>query len=162
LGRSPQSDFCLDEYQKRRLKPVAWLLLDGDTQMRFYFDIRDKLAIRDEVGRDLTTASEAVRGPCVQIAFPPRIPIDRDQKEGRFRMHNIYRSRGDTGGHVKDVHNAEIRIEATADQFDRSARVEALRWRATRSVAPYAGRNRPGRTLRVVSRPILTFRVIGK
>jgi hypothetical protein len=38
-----QSDFGLDEYQKRRLKPVAWLLRDEDTQMRFYFDIRDNL-----------------------------------------------------------------------------------------------------------------------
>ncbi|THD64542.1 MAG: hypothetical protein E7813_16475 [Bradyrhizobium sp.] len=28
--------------------------------MRFYFDIRDKLAIRDEVGRELESASEAV------------------------------------------------------------------------------------------------------
>ena len=28
--------------------------------MRFYFDIRDKLAIRDEVGRDLRSVSEAV------------------------------------------------------------------------------------------------------
>ncbi len=28
--------------------------------MRFYFDIRDKLAIRDEVGRDLETVSEAI------------------------------------------------------------------------------------------------------
>jgi hypothetical protein len=29
-------------------------------QMRFYFDIRDKLAIRDEVGRELETASDAI------------------------------------------------------------------------------------------------------
>ena len=28
--------------------------------MRFYFDIRDRLAIRDEVGRDLKLVSEAV------------------------------------------------------------------------------------------------------
>lgn len=28
--------------------------------MRFYFDVRDKLAIRDEVGRDLATVSEAI------------------------------------------------------------------------------------------------------
>ena len=28
--------------------------------MRFYFDIRDKLAIRDEVGRDLNSVSEAI------------------------------------------------------------------------------------------------------
>jgi hypothetical protein len=28
--------------------------------MRFYFDLRDKLAIRDEVGRDLKSVSEAV------------------------------------------------------------------------------------------------------
>ena len=28
--------------------------------MRFYFDTRDKLAIRDEVGRDLGSVSEAV------------------------------------------------------------------------------------------------------
>ena len=28
--------------------------------MRFYFDIRDKLAIRDEVGRDLKTVSDAI------------------------------------------------------------------------------------------------------
>lgn len=62
-------------------------------------------------------------------------------------------------GHVKDVHNAEIRIEAAADPFDRSARVEALRWRATRSLASYAGRDCLGRTLRVVSRSILTFRI---
>jgi hypothetical protein len=29
-------------------------------QMRFYFDIRDQLAIRDEIGRDLETVSEAI------------------------------------------------------------------------------------------------------
>lgn len=28
--------------------------------MRFYFDTRDRLAIRDEVGRDLGSVSEAV------------------------------------------------------------------------------------------------------
>ncbi len=28
--------------------------------MRFYFDTRDRLAIRDEVGRDLESVSEAV------------------------------------------------------------------------------------------------------
>ena len=28
--------------------------------MRFYFDIRDRLAIRDEIGRDFKMASEAV------------------------------------------------------------------------------------------------------
>ena len=28
--------------------------------MRFYFDIRDRLAIRDEIGRDLGSISEAV------------------------------------------------------------------------------------------------------
>ena len=28
--------------------------------MRFYFDIRDKLAIRDEVGRDMESVSDAV------------------------------------------------------------------------------------------------------
>ncbi len=28
--------------------------------MRFYFDVRDRLAIRDEVGRDFELASEAV------------------------------------------------------------------------------------------------------
>lgn len=28
--------------------------------MRFYFDVRDKFVIHDEVGRDLTTISEAV------------------------------------------------------------------------------------------------------
>jgi hypothetical protein len=28
--------------------------------MRFYFDIRDRFAIRDELGRDFTLASEAV------------------------------------------------------------------------------------------------------
>ena len=28
--------------------------------MRFYFDIRDRLAIRDEVGRDFKLASEAI------------------------------------------------------------------------------------------------------
>jgi hypothetical protein len=28
--------------------------------MRFYFEIRDKLVIRDEVGRDLRSVSEAV------------------------------------------------------------------------------------------------------
>jgi hypothetical protein len=32
----------------------------GDFPMRFYFDISDKLAIRDEVGRDFKLASEAV------------------------------------------------------------------------------------------------------
>jgi hypothetical protein len=28
--------------------------------MRFYFDLRDRLAIRDEIGRDLRSVSEAV------------------------------------------------------------------------------------------------------
>jgi hypothetical protein len=28
--------------------------------MRFYFDVRDKLPIRDAVGRDLETVSEAI------------------------------------------------------------------------------------------------------
>jgi hypothetical protein len=28
--------------------------------MRFYFDIRDRLAISDEVGRDMRSAAEAV------------------------------------------------------------------------------------------------------
>ena len=28
--------------------------------MRFYFDLRDRVAIRDEVGRDLKSVSEAI------------------------------------------------------------------------------------------------------
>ena len=62
-------------------------------------------------------------------------------------------------GHVKVAHNAKIRTQNAADQSDRSARVEARRRRATRSVAPDAGRDRLGRTLPVVARSILTFTV---
>ena len=104
-------------------------------------------------------AEDRARGPRVGIAFPPRFPLDRDQEEGRFRMHNACGSRTARAGHVKVAHHAEIRNQVSADQFDRSARVEALGWRATRSGSPNAGRDRPGRTLPVVSRSILTFSV---
>jgi hypothetical protein len=52
--------------------------------MRFYFDIRDKLAIRDEVGRDLDSVSEAVVYAkylaadlrCLEPVARPRLSIE--------------------------------------------------------------------------------------
>jgi hypothetical protein len=51
--------------------------------MRFYFDIRDKLAIRDQVGRDLKTVSDAIvyarylaaDFPCLEPDAMPRLSI---------------------------------------------------------------------------------------
>jgi hypothetical protein len=50
----------LDEYQDQGSEPDIGLLKSRRLQMRFYFEIRDRLVIRDEVGRDLKSVSEAV------------------------------------------------------------------------------------------------------
>jgi hypothetical protein len=62
--------------------------------MRFYFDIRDKLAIRDEVGRDLETASDAIVYAkylaadfrCLEAEARPRLAIQVNG-EGNERIH---------------------------------------------------------------------------
>lgn len=49
----------VDEYQNDDRKlPYSWW--DKERPMRFYFEISDRLPIRDEVGRDFKLASEAV------------------------------------------------------------------------------------------------------
>ena len=66
----------------------------GRCQMRFYFDIRDKLAILDEVGRDLKTVSDAVVHAkylaadlrCLEPDARPRLSIEVIG-EGRRRIH---------------------------------------------------------------------------
>jgi hypothetical protein len=63
-------------------------------QMRFYFDIRDKLAIRDEVGRDLESVSEAVVYAkylaadlrCLEPVARPRLSIEV-MSESNQRIH---------------------------------------------------------------------------
>jgi hypothetical protein len=63
-------------------------------RMRFYFDISDKLAIRDEVGRDLRSASDAVVYAkylaadlrCLEPAARPRLSI-QVIGEGSKRIH---------------------------------------------------------------------------
>ncbi|WP_213736962.1 hypothetical protein [Bradyrhizobium sp. dw_411] len=62
--------------------------------MRFYFDIRDRLAIRDEVGRDLKTVSDAILYAkylaadlrCLEPAARPRLSI-AVIGEGNRRIH---------------------------------------------------------------------------
>ena len=62
--------------------------------MRFYFDIRDKLAILDEVGRDLRSISEAVVYAkylaadlrCLESDIRPRLSI-QVIGEGRQQVH---------------------------------------------------------------------------
>jgi hypothetical protein len=62
--------------------------------MRIYFDIRDKLAIHDEVGRDLATVPEAIvhaRYPaadlrCLESDARPRLSI-QVIGEGNKRVH---------------------------------------------------------------------------
>jgi hypothetical protein len=60
--------------------------------MRFYFDIRDKLAIHDEVGRDLRSVSDAVAKymaadlRCLEPAARPRLSI-QVIGEGRRQIH---------------------------------------------------------------------------
>jgi hypothetical protein len=62
--------------------------------MRFYFDIRDRLAIHDEVGRDLRSASEAVVYAkylaadfrCLESDIRPRLTI-QVIGEGRRQIH---------------------------------------------------------------------------
>jgi hypothetical protein len=62
--------------------------------MRFYFDIRDKLAILDEVGRDLESVSEAVVYAkylaadlrCLEPDIRPRLAI-QVIGEGYRRIH---------------------------------------------------------------------------
>jgi hypothetical protein len=62
--------------------------------MRFYFDIRDKLAIHDEVGRDLATVSEAIVYArylaadlrCLESDARPRLSI-QVIGEGNKRVH---------------------------------------------------------------------------
>jgi hypothetical protein len=63
-------------------------------QMRFYFDIRDKFAIRDEVGRDLESVSKAVVYAkylaadlrCLEPVARPRLSIEVIS-EGNQRIH---------------------------------------------------------------------------
>jgi hypothetical protein len=62
--------------------------------MRFYFDIRDKLAIRDEVGRDLKAVSDAIVYAkylaadfrCLVPDTRPRLSI-QVMDEGNQRIH---------------------------------------------------------------------------
>src|SRR5258708_13025897 len=62
--------------------------------MRFYFDIRDRLAILDEVGRDFKLASEAVVYAkylaadlrCLEPYIWPQLSIQA-VPEGRQRLH---------------------------------------------------------------------------
>jgi hypothetical protein len=62
--------------------------------MRFYFDIRDKFAIRDEVGRDLESVSKAVVYAkylaadlrCLEPVAMPRLSIEV-MSEGNQRIH---------------------------------------------------------------------------
>ena len=62
--------------------------------MRFYFDTRDRLAIRDEVGRDLGSISEAVVYAkylaadlrCLEPDIRPRLSIQVID-EGREQVH---------------------------------------------------------------------------
>ncbi len=62
--------------------------------MRFYFDIRDKLAIRDEVGRDFRTVSDAIVYAkylaadfrCLESDARPRLSI-QVIGEGNQRIH---------------------------------------------------------------------------
>ena len=62
--------------------------------MRFYFDIRDKLPIRDEVGRELATVSEAIVYAkylaadlrCLEPDTRPRLSIEVIG-EGNQRIH---------------------------------------------------------------------------
>ena len=62
--------------------------------MRFYFDIRDKLAILDEVGRDLKSVSDAIVHAkylaadlrCLEPDIRPRLSI-QVIGEGRRRIH---------------------------------------------------------------------------
>jgi uncharacterized protein DUF6894 len=62
--------------------------------MRFYFDIRDRLAILDEVGRDLGSVSEAVVYAqylaadlrCLEPDIRPRLSI-QVIGEGRQQIH---------------------------------------------------------------------------
>jgi hypothetical protein len=62
--------------------------------MRFYFDIRDKLAIHDGIGRDLKTVSEAIVYAkylaadfrCLEPEARPRLSIEVIG-EGNQRIH---------------------------------------------------------------------------
>ncbi len=62
--------------------------------MRFYFDIRDKLAIRDEVGRDMKSVSDAVVHAkylaadlrCLEPVARPTLSI-QVVSEGKTRIH---------------------------------------------------------------------------
>jgi len=62
--------------------------------MRFYFDLRDKVAIRDEVGRDLKSVSEAIVYArylaadlrCLEPDARPRLSI-QVIGEGNQRIH---------------------------------------------------------------------------
>jgi hypothetical protein len=66
----------------------------GRCQMRFYFDIRDKLAIHDGNGRDLKTVSEAIVYAkylaadfrCLEPEARPRLSIEVIG-EGNQRIH---------------------------------------------------------------------------
>jgi hypothetical protein len=62
--------------------------------MRFYFDMRDKLTIRDQVGRDLKTVSDAIVYAkylaadfrCLEPDARPR-PSIQVMDEGNQRIH---------------------------------------------------------------------------
>ncbi len=62
--------------------------------MRFYFDIRDRLAIRDEIGRDFKLVSDAVAHAkclaadlrCLEPDIRPQLSI-QVVSEGREQIH---------------------------------------------------------------------------
>jgi hypothetical protein len=71
-----------DEYQNdSRKRSYSWQ--DKERPMRFYFDISDRLPIRDEVGRDFKLVSEAVVYAkylaadlrCLEPAIRPQLSI---------------------------------------------------------------------------------------
>jgi hypothetical protein len=59
-GSSSRSTVNFDEYQNEDQDLSYGHLRAEERPMRFYFDIHDRLAIRDEVGRDFKLASEAI------------------------------------------------------------------------------------------------------
>lgn len=79
---------------KMAIRDLSIVDCKGERAMRFYFDIRDKLAIPDEVGRDLKTVSEAVLHAkylaadlrCLESSIRPRLTI-QVIGEGRRQVH---------------------------------------------------------------------------
>jgi hypothetical protein len=83
----------LDEDQDEdRVRSYDWLR--RRRPMRFYFDLRDKLAIPDEIGRDLKSVSEAIVHArylaadlrCLESDVRPRLSI-QVVGEGNKRVH---------------------------------------------------------------------------